>query len=687
MDITSSIGLAGYALSFLLFSLLALTCFISAKNVNSQTRLKALLVTCSIWAASITSAYLFNYASLLIIHTTELLRSVTWVVFLFALAAPENTLPPHLLSAINQSKKNIALIIATLTLLSLGPLFIPETTLASYPQLLELPVILRIIMSVVSLLLIEQIYRNSDRVRRWAVKHLCLGAGLIHAYDFYLFADAALFKQLDNNLWDARGAINAIAIPLIALSIARMPSWTLKLQISRRLVFHTATLSGAGIYLITMAAAGYFIKFYGGNWGSVIQTVFIIGAALLLFTLLFSDKIRSNIRVQLNKHFFSYKYDYRDEWLKFTALLSDNTNDTPERICIAFATITKSPGCILWSRNTQGVYERVADFHMPESINFQANESLTHFLETSQWVIDLDEYKSTPQRYPNLVIPDNILSVPQAWLLLPLVFNDVLCGVILIKRSSFITVINWEDRDLLKIAGKQAAILLSQHQASKALIEAQQFEAFNRLSAYIVHDLKNILAQQSLIVTNAEKHKHNPVFVDDVIKTVKNSVQRMTKLMDQMRNGMRGKHPKRLELNLLCEQTCQRFLQSQPTPQLLLTDPIYIFADMEQLSNVIGHLVQNAIDATSKADEVVIKISQSQTEALIEIIDSGSGMDAQFIKTRLFKPFDSTKGLTGMGIGAYESREVIRALGGDIDVSSQIGLGSHFTVRLPLIME
>jgi len=130
-----------------------------------------------------------------------------------------------------------------------------------------------------------------------------------------------------------------------------------------------------------------------------------------------------------------------------------------------------------------------------------------------------------------------------------------------------------------------------------------------------------------------------------------------------------------------------RLLQSQPTPQLLLTDPIYIFADMEQLSNVIGHLVQNAIDATSKADEVVIKISQSQTEALIEIIDSGSGMDAQFIKTRLFKPFDSTKGLTGMGIGAYESREVIRALGGDIDVSSQIGLGSHFTVRLPLIME
>ncbi len=687
MDITSSIGLAGYALSFLLFSLLALTCFISAKNVNSQTRLKVLLITCSIWAASITSAYLFNYASLLIIHTSELLRSVTWVVFLLALAAPENTHPPQLFSAITQSKKNITLIIATLTLLSLGPLFIPETTLASYPQLLELPVILRIIMSVVSLLLIEQIYRNSDRVRRWAVKHLCLGAGLIHAYDFYLFADAALFKQLDNNLWDARGAINAIAIPLIALSIARMPSWTLKLQISRRLVFHTATLSGAGIYLITMAAAGYFIKFYGGNWGSVIQTVFIIGAALLLFTLLFSDKIRSNIRVQLNKHFFSYKYDYRDEWLKFTALLSDNTNDTPERICIAFATITKSPGCILWSRNTQGVYERVADFHMPESINFQANESLTHFLETSQWVIDLDEYKSTPQRYPNLVIPDNILSVPQAWLLLPLVFNEVLCGVILIKRSSFITVINWEDRDLLKIAGKQAAILLSQHQASKALIEAQQFEAFNRLSAYIVHDLKNILAQQSLIVTNAEKHKHNPVFVDDVIKTVKNSVQRMTKLMDQMRNGMRGKHPKRLELNLLCEQTCQRFLQSQPTPQLLLTDPIYIFADMEQLSNVIGHLVQNAIDATSKAGEVVIKISQSQTEALIEIIDSGSGMDAQFIKTRLFKPFDSTKGLTGMGIGAYESREVIRALGGDIDVSSQIGLGSHFTVRLPLIME
>jgi len=687
MDITSNIGLIGYAISCILFSLLTITCFISSKSAASHRRLKAMLIANSLWSALITSIYLFSYGSLLAIHTAELFRSISWVIFLLALASPENTPAPNIIKQITQSKKAIIGILSTLIALSLGPLFLSKPILDAYPELTDLPSILRIIMSITSLLLIEQIYRNSDRIRRWALKHLCLGAGLIHAYDFYLFADTALFKQVDNNLWNARGAINAIAIPLIALSIARMPSWTLKLQISRRLVFHTATLSGAGIYLITMAAAGYFIKFYGGSWGSIIQTVFLIGAALVLFTLLFSDQIRSNIRVQLNKHFFSYKYDYRDEWLKFTALLSDSQNDIPERICIAFTTITKSPGCILWSRGKSGVYERAADFHMPETVHFQADESLVKFLETSQWVIDLDEYQSSPHRYPNLVIPKTLLATPQAWLLLPLLFNDALCGVILIKRSSFITVFNWEDRDLLKISAKQAAILLSQHQASKALIEAQQFEAFNRLSAYIVHDLKNILAQQSLIVTNAEKHKHNPVFVDDVIKTVKNSVQRMTKLMDQMRNGMRGKLPKRIELNSLCEQTCKRFEQNRPTPYLQKSNPIYIFADAEQLSNVIGHLLQNAIDATDKEGRVIIKTSHSETEALIDIIDSGCGMDEQFIKSRLFKPFDSTKGLTGMGIGAYESREVIRSLGGDIDISSQLGLGAHFTVRLPLIME
>jgi putative PEP-CTERM system histidine kinase len=155
-------------------------------------------------------------------------------------------------------------------------------------------------------------------------------------------------------------------------------------------------------------------------------------------------------------------------------------------------------------------------------------------------VIDFDEYERDPDLYEGLSIPEWLLSIPNAWFIVPLMFKGECLGFILVKRSELQKTINWEDRDLLKTAGQQAASHLAQHQADQALMQSRQFEAFNRLSAYIVHDLKNILAQQSLIVANAEKHKHNPEFVDDVIATVKNSVARMTGLMAQMRSGERG---------------------------------------------------------------------------------------------------------------------------------------------------
>ncbi len=542
--------------------------------------------------------------------------------------------------------------------------------------------------NIIALLLLEQLFRNSTVEQRWAIKHLCIGIGCIFAYDFFMFADALLFKQLNPALWNARGIVNGLMVPLIAVSVARNPKWSLDIYVSRNVVFQSVTLMGAGIYLLIMASAGYYIRFYGGSWGSTLQIAFLSGTAALLLIILFSGSIRAKLRVFLSKHFFNYKYDYREEWLRFTQTLANSDDEVPGRILRAMSALVNSTGGSLWIRRENGQYEFNSALNTaePAARITSENESLGIFLEKNQWLVDLDEYKRNPDLYSDFLPPPWLMEIQNAWLVVPLLFKNSVFGFIIISGSSSQRTINWEDRDLLKMAGQQAASHLAQHLSEKALTQARQFEAFNRLSAYVVHDLKNILAQQSLIVSNAERHKHKPEFVDDVISTVRNSVTRMTKLMEQMKSGMRGSSTQPINLNSLLKEVTTAHATRKPVPTLNpFPERLIVHADREQLATVFGHIIQNAQDATSNDGHVIIRVSDASNVAVVEVEDSGTGMDQEFIKQRLFHPFDSTKGLTGMGIGVYESREYIRSLNGDISVQSTPGKGSTFQITLPCV--
>lgn len=542
-----------------------------------------------------------------------------------------------------------------------------------------------VVFNIIGLLLLEQFFRNSSSDQRWAIKHLCIGIGSLFAYDFFMFADALLFKQLNPSLWNARGLVNGLMVPLIAISIARNPKWSLDIYVSRNVVFQSFTLMGAGLYLLVMASAGYYIRFYGGSWGSTLQIAFLSATGALLLIILFSGAIRAKIRVFLSKHFFNYKYDYREEWLRFTQTLAEGDEEVPIRTIRAISTLVDSTGGALWIRHHDGRYQFNSCLNMPEpkAQVTRDDDPLCGFIEKNQWLIDLDEYRGNPDIYSGLTLPDWVRSIDDAWLVSPLLFRTRVFGFIVIAHSKSQKSINWEDRDLLKMAGQQAASQLAQHLSEKALTQARQFEAFNRLSAYVVHDLKNILAQQSLIVSNAEKHKHKPEFVDDVINTVRNSVERMTRLMEQMKSGIRGSSSQQIDLGKLLQEITLAHASDKPVPTLeTTTDTVYVLADREQLATVFGHIVQNAQDATANDGRVTIRLKKRDDSAEVEIEDTGSGMDQSFIQKRLFNPFDSTKGLTGMGIGVFESREYIRSLGGDIGVDSIPGQGSTFRITL-----
>ncbi len=687
-SILTDIGLYSYGIALLAYIMLVILAFITRRNTLGIPILHASVLT-AIWAGVVTLSSVAPEPQIVLMQVTEVLRNAAWTFVLAKLMALRLQGTDHFLTS-DYWPRLFALIYGALlvTIVAAEPLveyIAPVYDFSSYVIFGSW-----LAMSIVGLLLLEQFFRNSNESELWATKHLCVGLGIIFAYDFFMNAEALLFRHLDRTLWQARGIVTTMAAVLMAISLGRgkpeEPAANRGVYLSRHVAFHSLTLMASGIYLITMALAAYFIRYLGGNWGGVLQVAFLCAAGLTLVVLLFSGQIRARARVWLSKNFFSYKYDYRLEWLQFTKTLASGTRDVPENITRAVANLAKSPAGILWSKIDGDRFAVAAHWEMPHPGADLNLGQLPAWLEQHEWIIDLQEWRRAPDFYRNLEMPAAVAEIPRARLLIPLLFGDQLQGIVLLKESEFSVDLNWEDRDLLKVAGRQAATHLAQYQADQALVESRQFEAFNRLSAYVIHDLKNILAQLSLMVANAQKHKHNPEFIDDMVDTVNNSVTRMSKLMAQLRSGADQTDQQEFDLGKLLDEVVTECQLREPAPRFDSSRDITgikLNCDRDKLRTVFGHLIQNAQEATPKDGEITVRLVPQSGQSLIEIEDSGVGMDEDFIRHRLFKPFDSTKGLTGMGIGVFESRDFIRSIGGDINVSSTPGEGSLFSVMIP----
>lgn len=546
------------------------------------------------------------------------------------------------------------------------------------------------LLAIAGLVLVEQLYRNSSVQERWAIKYLCVALGGIFIFDFYIYSEAMLFKTYDPGAWSARGLVNALLIPLIWISLKRRIQTDLKMAISHRMAFHTVTLLGTGIYLMLMAAAGYYIRLVGGNWGHTLQTVFLFGAVMVLLLAVSSGTARAHLRVFLSKHFFRYRYDYREEWLRFTSMLSEGEPGSllHERALQAMARLVESTGAGLWLRQDNGPYRRVAEWNF-STLDGQiaSDDSFARFMETRNWVLDLEECREQPDLLVGADLPMWLQDRNEAWLAVPLLWHERMLGFMLLGPSLGKISFNWEVSDLLKTAARQATAHLAQAQAAEALTVARQFESFNRAAAFVVHDIKNLVAQLSLLLANAEKHKHKPEFQEDMLATIESSVVRMNRMLTKLRDEPNTALTSLAPLDNLLLEVMRSKSAFSLKPELDIQTPgMQVRADPEKLTRVLGHIVQNAIEATPYTGHVGVTLSKEGSWCVVSVVDTGIGMDEDFIRERLFRPFTSTKG-TGMGIGAYECQEYIQELGGTISVASRLGQGTTITIRLPLINE
>lgn len=538
-----------------------------------------------------------------------------------------------------------------------------------------------------ALVLLEQLYRNAEIKSKWALAPLVIALGAMFVFDFVLFAQASMLNKLDFDLWYLRSLIAIISVPLLLISTRRMKDWSVNVFISREVVFYSSMLMISGLYLLFMAFAGYIINYLGGEWGSKISVVFLVLGTIVLAALLITERLRREVKVFITKHFFANKYEYKDEWLKLIQQLEiSQSGDYYQTALRCICSTLQIPNGLIIKKQNLGRYGVLySEGISPDQNLFYQLENVDKFCQQNNWIIDIREFDKVENSYPDLTLDSSVFAQLKISIIVPIMIAEDLYGFFLLSSPlEQKKPLNWEDRDLLAAISKQLSHYLSLNEANEKLAEAKQFDAFNRMSAFLVHDLKNVQAQLSLINSNAKKHRNNPEFVDDAFATVASAATRLEKVLAQLRNKtvLEFKQKKASIKQILTQVAEQRNIDS-PQVELSIENDIKMVIEEETFSSVINHLIQNSQEATNDNGWVNIKASYFNKRLNIAISDNGSGMSAEFIKNRLFKAFDTTKGNAGMGIGVFEAKQYIEGIGGTIQVTSFEGKGTTFHLSIP----
>ena len=547
--------------------------------------------------------------------------------------------------------------------------------------------ILRITAAAGSLVLVHNLYGQAAPVSRAAIGMAMLALVVTWGYDLNLYTLYYLDPEAGRELIDWRGAVIALTAPLFAFGAGQEDGW--KMRLSRAATFQSLSLLAICGYFVVMTILASALRGTGWDWSRALLILVLSAMTLAAMVLLPSAKARSWAKVSFAKHFFEHRYDYRAEWLRFAATIGRSGPDAPplgERLVKAFADILDSPGGLLLVADENGAISEAAEW------NWQGRPFAADGNDSARWqeiektplILDLDALRvgslEGGMRQP---LPEWLIQDRTAWAGVPLVHNDRLVGLLLLAAPDYRRSLDWEDFDLLKTAGRQAASSLAEAHGQQALGQAQRFEEFNRRFAFIIHDIKNLVSQLSLLARNAERHAGNPEFRADMVETLKGSVGKMNDLLARLapQAGSRAVKPEAQPLKAILEAAIAAGNRGRDV-RLRGNQGLWAIADAPALEQAVTHLLHNALDASAPAQPVMIDLLADGDEVAISVIDQGKGMSPDFIRNSLFQPFASTKD-GGFGVGAFEARALVAAMGGRLAVTSRPGKGSRFTIHLP----
>lgn len=554
---------------------------------------------------------------------------------------------------------------------------------------METRLLIDMLVAIGALMLLHNLYAGAAAVVRPVLRWTGIGLTGIFAFDLNLHTLTYLGGAVPPLLGEVQGLFAGTMAVLFALGMSAAGP-RVQFSPSRAVTFRTLSLLLIGGYLSGLVLITKSLALIGGDVARASQIVFVAAAILVAAIALPSPRVRGWLRVTATKHLFQHRYDYRQEWLRFTRTIGHSGTGSAsleERVVKALADITESPAGLLLMPNEQAQLELTARWNWPTiEVPAVAGEfGLSGLLEQHNLVLALDEARAgVDHKGEAMQVPVWLTEAEDAWALVPLIHFDRLVGVIVLARPRNPRHLDWEDFDLLRIAGQQLASYLAEQAGQQALMDASRFDEFNRRMAFVMHDIKNLVSQLSLLAANAEKHADNPAFRADMLVTLRNSADKLSALLARLGRYGSGQVAALgpIDLAELARAISMRFAGVHPV--VLTRDaPVPVMGNREALEQALIHLVQNAIDASEPGSPVLLDVASEGLSGTIEVVDAGSGMSPEFVRTGLFKPFVSSK-QGGFGIGAFEARELVRAMNGRVTVESREGFGTRFAVTLPL---
>ncbi|MFO7812724.1 MAG: PEP-CTERM system histidine kinase PrsK [Pelovirga sp.] len=537
---------------------------------------------------------------------------------------------------------------------------------------------------VFGLVQLERTLAGLHELQRWKVKLEVLASGLLMAAFALYFSHSLLFRSINVNYLPVRSVAVIVAVALFCYSrLARGDG--ARLALSRGIAHRSFVLLLVGGYLILLGTIGGGLRYLNIGDAKVLINILLLVGSLVLAVVFLSERLRRKLKVLLQKNFYQSKYDYREQWERFSHYATGGGSLTQIQNAILdhFCSILACKGAALYLYDDeQNHYAPAAAFNFPRDWRpFIPDDPLIHQFSKKDWILNLRD--DPPDLKGSLLesIPE-----PDIFLILPLFFDDDLAGFVLLgEQINPDELLSFEDYDMLRMLARQSIATIQGLRLADQLVVARELAAIGKVSTFVLHDLKNQVSGLSLLMENAAEHIENPEFQQDMLETIGNTVTNMKSLITRLK-GLKEK-PQLVVASVPLGKIISDAVDTVAgTMHIAGEQDILVAADEEEIYKVIVNLLVNAWEATVDGSPVVISYGGDQSQGWVKVNDSGCGMSAEFVRTHLFKPFETTK-KHGFGIGLYQCQQIITAHGGEILVDSREGQGTEFTVRLPLAFD
>jgi len=540
---------------------------------------------------------------------------------------------------------------------------------------------------------LERTLRASVGTIRWRIKYMILGVGALFVVRLYTTSEALLFRCIDLPVESLNAAALLVATLLILRSSWRSQAAPLDVYPSHSLIQGSITILAAGIYFLLVGAFARVVAHVGGDAGFALKTFLFLISLVVLIILLQSDRVRRHLGQFVSRNFQRPLYDYRTVWRQFTEGTASRVeqSDLCRTLVKLTADLFQCLSVSVWQledKNETLILTASTFLSEAQGRDLRPSkeemEKIIAVYQTSREPIDFEE---TQKDWANILRRMHPSEFPRGGhrVCLPLVGRGEVFGLIILGDRVAGAAFTAQDFDMLKCVGDHATASLLNVQLSRRLLQAKEFEAFQTMAAFFVHDLKNAASTLNLMLQNLPVHFDDPAFRADALRGVSKTVDHINDLIGRLtllRHELRIQ-PADADLNEVVTKAIAG-LDSGSSPLVRDLSPIpSISLDREQIIKVVTNLVLNAQESSGGVGEVRVATKSGPGWAVIEVADQGEGMSAEFVERSLFRPFQTTK-KKGLGIGMFQSKMIVEAHSGRIAVTSAPGKGTTFQVFLPL---